>query len=63
MGEVLRKEPAFRIGVIGGVKAPLCFGRGGFLPAEAAIALLAGGSQQQQCTRVWMCVVGEVWVL
>lgn len=54
MGQVFRKEPAFRIGVIACESITLCFGSGGFVSAEAPIALLTVGSYQQYSTRVWL---------
>lgn len=61
--EVFRKELAFRIGVIAHESITLCFGRGGFLSAEAPIALLTVICYHQCFTRVWLWLVGEVWVL
>lgn len=62
-GEVFRKEPAFTIGVTVCESITLCFGRGGFLSAEVPIALLAVVSYQQDFTRGWLWLVGEVWLL
>lgn len=63
MGQVFRKDPAFRIGVIACESITLCFGSGGFVSAEAPIALLTVGSYQQYSTRVWLWLVGEMCVL
>lgn len=65
MGEVLRKEPAFRIWIVACESIALCFGRGDFSSAEAPIALLTVVSYQQYFTRLWLWLwlVGEVWVL
>lgn len=58
----LEKSQLSELGLLH-VKASLCFGSGGFVSAEAPIALLTVGSYQQYSTRVWLWLVGEMCVL